>query len=139
MAETLLEAAKSFVPIIRANLDKIDSECRLPSELADAMAQKGLFGLYVPKCLGGPEADPITAFPVVEEISRADGSTGWCCFNGTALTSAVSRISVEAARFATVVTQRIAGDADPRILVGMVRARSRHQPEITHTLEGRST
>ena len=98
MAETLLEAAKTFVPVIRANLDQIDSECQLPSELAEAMAQKGLFGLYVPKCLGGPETDPITAFAVVEEISRADGSAGWCCFNGTALTSAVSRISIEAAK-----------------------------------------
>ena len=98
MAETLLEAAKNFVPLIRANLDQIDSECQLPSDLAEDMGNKGLFGLYVPKSLGGPEADPITAFPVVEEISRADGSAGWCCFNGTALTAAVSRISVEAAK-----------------------------------------
>ena len=98
MAETLLEAAKKFVPMIRADLDRIDSECQLPPELAEAMAQKGLFGLYVPRSLGGPEADPITAFPVVEEISRADGSAGWCCFNGTALTAAVSRISVEAVK-----------------------------------------
>ncbi len=62
------------------------------------MAAKGLFGLYVPKVLGGPELDPITAFPAVETISQVDGSAGWCCFNGTALTSAVSRISVAAAK-----------------------------------------
>ncbi|MDA1127980.1 MAG: acyl-CoA dehydrogenase family protein [Chloroflexi bacterium] len=98
MAENLLDAAKSLVPMIRANLDRIDSECQLPPELATAMAQKGLFGLYVPKVLGGPESDPITAFHVVEEISKVDGSTGWCSFNGTALTSAVSRITIEAAK-----------------------------------------
>ena len=98
MAETLLEAAKNLVPMIRANLDKIDSDCQLPDDLAEAMAQKGLFGLYVPRCLGGPESDPITAFHVVEEISKADGSTGWCSFNGTALTAAVSRITVAAAK-----------------------------------------
>ena len=98
MAEDLLEAAKNLVPLIRANLDRIDSDCQLPPELAEAMAQKGLLGLYVPKCLGGPELDPITAFQVVEEISKADGSAGWCSFNGTALTAAVSRITVAAAK-----------------------------------------
>ncbi|MCH7738024.1 MAG: acyl-CoA dehydrogenase family protein [Chloroflexi bacterium] len=98
MAESLLDAAKNLVPLIRANLDRIDSESQLPSELAEAMAQKGLFSLYVPRSLGGPESDPITAFHVVEEISSVDGSTGWCSFNGTALTAAVSRITVAAAK-----------------------------------------
>ena len=98
MAENLLEAAKSLVPMIRANLDRIDSECQLPPELAEAMARENLFSLYVPKCLGGPESDPITAFHVVEEISKIDGSTGWCSFNGSAVTSAVSRITVDAAK-----------------------------------------
>ena len=98
MAENLLDAAKNLVPMIRANLDQIDSDCQLPSELAEIMSQKGLFSLYVPKCLGGPELDPITAFYVVEEISKVDGSTGWCSFNGTALSAAVSRITIEAAK-----------------------------------------
>ena len=98
MAENLVDAAKELLPMIRANLGRIESECRLPPELATAMAQKGLFSLYVPKCLGGPELDPITAFHVVEEISKVDGSTGWCSFNGTALTAAVSRITVTAAK-----------------------------------------
>ena len=122
MAETLLEAAKKFAPIIRANLDQMDSECQLPSELAEAMAQKGLFGMYVPKCLGGPEADPITAFPVVEEISKADGSAGWCCFNGTALTAAVSRISIEA-------TKELFGD--PPDIRGSGSARSGGTAKVT--------
>ncbi len=131
MAETLLEAAKSFVPLIRANLDQIDSECQLPSDLAEAMGNKGLFGLYVPKSLGGPEADPITAFPVVEEISRADGSAGWCCFNGTALTAAVSRISVEAAK-------ELFGD--PPVIRGSGSARSGGTAKVTdggYVLNGR--
>ena len=98
MAEDLLEAAKNLAPMIRANLGRIESECQLPPELAAAMAEKGLLGLYVPKCLGGPQLDPITAFHVVEEISKVDGSAGWCSFNGTALTSAVSRITVAAAK-----------------------------------------
>ena len=98
MAESLVDAAKRLAPMILANVDRIDSDCQLPPELAAAMAQENLFSLYVPKSLGGPEADPITAFHVVEEISKADGSTGWCSFNGSASTSAVSRITVEAVK-----------------------------------------
>ena len=98
MPHSMLDAAKKITPIIKDNLDRIDSDCQLPPELAKAMNDEGLFRLYVPKVLGGPELDPITAYHVVEEISRADGSAGWCSFNGTALTAAVSRISVEAAK-----------------------------------------
>jgi len=98
MAESLLEAAKKLSPMIKANLDRIDSECQLPADLAKTMNDQGLLGLYVPKVLGGPELDPIAAFHVVEEISSADGSAGWCSFNGTALTSSVSRLSAEAAK-----------------------------------------
>ncbi len=98
MDETLVDAAKRLVPIISANVAQIDSDCQLPPDLAAAMAQEQLFTLYVPRCLGGPELDPITAFHVVEEISKADGSTGWCSFNGSAVTSAISRITIDAAK-----------------------------------------
>ena len=97
-ANGLLEAAKNIAPQIAANRDRIEAEGQLPPELAAAMARQQLFGLYVPKELGGPEADPITAFKVVEEIAQADGSAGWCVFNGTSVSSAVARLSPQAAR-----------------------------------------
>ena len=114
MAEYLVDAAKSLAPMISANVDRIDSECQLPTELAAAMAKKKLFSLYVPRCLGGPESDPITAFRVVEEISKVDGSTGWCSFNGSAVSSAVSRISVEAAKELFGDTPDIRGSGSAR-------------------------
>ncbi|PKB68357.1 MAG: hypothetical protein BZY81_02030 [SAR202 cluster bacterium Io17-Chloro-G4] len=98
MNDNLVNAAKNIVPMILANLDRIDSESQLPPELAAAMAKEQLFGMYVPKCLGGPETDPITAFHVVEEISKADGSAGWCSFNGTAVTTAIGWLPVETGR-----------------------------------------
>ena len=92
----------------------------MPSELASAMAKKQLFGLYVPKELGGPEADPITAFRVVEEIAQVDGSVGWCVFNGTAVSSAVARLSPRAAK-------ELFGD--PPLVLSSGSARSRGHRE----------
>jgi alkylation response protein AidB-like acyl-CoA dehydrogenase len=34
--------------------------------------------LWVPRSLGGAEADPMTLVRVIEEISRANGAAGWC-------------------------------------------------------------
>jgi alkylation response protein AidB-like acyl-CoA dehydrogenase len=122
MTANLVDAAKSFVPTILANLEQIDSEAQLPPDLSAAMAKKNLFSMYVPECLGGPESDPITAFHVVEEISKADGSAGWCAFNGSAVTSAISRVSVEAAK-------EIFGD--PPVVSGSGSARPTGNAKIT--------
>ena len=97
-SQELIAAAKSLVPEIKASRDTIEAEGQLPQGLAQRMADKKLFGLYVPKELNGPETDPVTAFHVVEEIAQVDGSTGWCVFNGTAVSSAVARISPKAAK-----------------------------------------
>ena len=122
MASTLLQAAKRLVPIIADNVSQIDSERQLPPELAKSMADENLFGLYVPRSLGGPELDPINAFHVVEEISKIDGSAGWCCFNGSTITSGISRVSESAGK-------EIIGDSG--ILVGSGSARPEGISKIT--------
>jgi alkylation response protein AidB-like acyl-CoA dehydrogenase len=122
MADNLIDIAKSLIPLIQSSLDRIDSERQLPSELASAMAQKHLFGLYVPKELGGPETDPITAFRVVEEIAQVDGSVGWCVFNGTAVSSAVARLSPR-------VAKEIFGD--PPLVLGSGSARAGGTAKLT--------
>ena len=98
MADDLIRVAESLVPEILSNLDRIDAERQLPPELATRLAGYRLFCLYAPDALGGPELDPLTAFRVVEIISSADGSAGWCVFNGSAVTSAIARLTVTAAR-----------------------------------------
>ncbi len=121
MPEDLVRVAESLVPEILANLDRIDAECQLPPDLAQRMAAHNLFCLYAPQALGGPELDPLTAFRVVETISRADGSAGWCVFNGSAITAAVSRLTVAAVK-------EIFGD--PPVMLGSGSAR----PEGTATI-----
>ena len=121
-ASELIASAKKIAPEIVANRDKIEAERQLPPDLAAKMAEKQLFGLYVPRELGGPETDPITAFHVVEEIAQADGSTGWCVFNGTAVSSAVVRISPKAAK-------EIFGD--PPCVLGSGSARAGGTAKVT--------
>ena len=121
MPEDLVRVAESLVPEILANLDRIDAECQLPPDLAERMAAHNLFCLYAPQALGGPELDPLTAFRVVETISRADGSAGWCVFNGSAITAALSRLTVDAVK-------EIFGD--PPAMLGSGSAR----PEGTATI-----
>ena len=118
----LIAAAKKIAPEIVANRDRIEAERQLPADIAAKMAEKQLFGLYVPRELGGPETDPLTAFHVAEEIAQADGSAGWCVFNGTAVSSAVVRISRKAAT-------EIFGDP-PRVL-GSGSARAGGTAKIT--------
>ncbi len=73
-----MAAARALAPLIHGFAEEIERSRRLPLPLVDAMAQAGLFHLWVPRALDGEEADPMTLVRVVEEISRADGSVGWC-------------------------------------------------------------
>jgi alkylation response protein AidB-like acyl-CoA dehydrogenase len=77
-SSSFVEAAKGLAPQIQASADDIERSRRLPLPLVDAMAQAGLFRLWIPRSLGGEETDPTTLVRVVEEVSRADGAAGWC-------------------------------------------------------------
>ena len=77
-SSSFVEAAKGLAPQIQASADEIERSRRLPLPLVDAMAQAGLFRLWIPRSLGGEETDPTTLVRVVEEVSRADGAAGWC-------------------------------------------------------------
>src|SRR5271165_1128735 len=82
---SLLDAVHQIEPVIRAHTADAERERRLPDAVADAMRAHGLNRMMRPRALGGLEADPITAFQVIEEISRIDSAAGW----NLQLTSAV--------------------------------------------------
>src|SRR5215471_8197964 len=77
-ASSFIDAAKRLAPRIQASAEEVEQSRRLPLPLVEAMAQAGLFRLWIPRSLGGEEADPMTLVRVVEEVSRADGAAGWC-------------------------------------------------------------
>jgi indole-3-acetate monooxygenase len=73
-----VEAARALAPLIRDHAEAIEANRRLPEPVVRALAEADVFRLLVPRKLGGVEADPLTACRVLEELSRLDGSTGWC-------------------------------------------------------------
>ncbi len=74
---SLLDAVHQIEPIIRAHAEDAERERRLPDAVADAMRECGLYRLWRPRAFGGLEVDPMTAFQVVEEVSRIDSAAGW--------------------------------------------------------------
>jgi indole-3-acetate monooxygenase len=96
-SSSFIEAAKGLAPQIKASADKIERTRRLPLGLVEAMAQAGLFRLWIPRSLGGEETDPMTLVRVVEEVSRADGAAGWCLGIGGTYGALAGYLSADAA------------------------------------------
>ena len=74
---TLLARAEGLAELIGHEAERSEADATLSPVVVDALQESGLFGLMVPKELGGEEADLPTVLEVYEEVCRADGSTGW--------------------------------------------------------------
>ncbi len=57
-----------------------DQHRRLPSALVEQLRRAGVFRMNMPKSWGGPEMSSMDQVRVVEALSRADASVGWCAF-----------------------------------------------------------
>jgi alkylation response protein AidB-like acyl-CoA dehydrogenase len=77
-AEALLAAARGLAPLVDTLRSRFDQDRMLPEPLAQALHAAGLFRMWVPRALGGAELDPLSFLTVIEELSRLDGSLGWC-------------------------------------------------------------
>lgn len=74
----MLAAAAALVPLIRAHRDEAEAIRRLPAPVVDVFRQAGLLQIYLPRSMGGPEQSPLEFFQIIETLSQADGSAGWC-------------------------------------------------------------
>jgi indole-3-acetate monooxygenase len=81
-ATRTLEAARGLGPKIRAAADEIEQGRRLPMHLVRDMQRAGMFRMAMPRTWGGPELDFLTQMRVIEALSMADASAGWCTMIG---------------------------------------------------------
>jgi alkylation response protein AidB-like acyl-CoA dehydrogenase len=105
----LIETARALAPRIRELADEIERERRLPPALVRELAAAGLFRLWMPRELGGDEVDPIVTMRVVEEVARADGSTGWCVMVAAQDAYFTPKLELEAARSFLTADDILAG------------------------------
>jgi alkylation response protein AidB-like acyl-CoA dehydrogenase len=85
----LLERARSISTLIEAEADTVERETRITRKLHDALVETELYWIALPRELGGAETDLVTCIEVIEEIARADGSTGWSYFVNLVTTAGV--------------------------------------------------
>ena len=98
MAPSPLEAAQKLAPLIRSSADETDAARELPRPLFEALADAGLFHLAVPRAIGGGEIDLPSYVEVIEEIGKADASTGWAVNQGAIYATYAARMPRDVAR-----------------------------------------
>jgi alkylation response protein AidB-like acyl-CoA dehydrogenase len=93
-----LEALEDMRPLVAARRGSFDSERRLPDDVFRALADAGLFRLWLPRSLGGAELTPHEFMDVVEAAAALDGSIGWLVGNGGGMSRAGGYLSPAAAQ-----------------------------------------
>jgi alkylation response protein AidB-like acyl-CoA dehydrogenase len=91
----MLDVVESIRPVIERNIERSEADLRLPPEVIDAILNAGLFRTWVPKDLGGLEADFKSGMRMIEAITRIYGSAGWVFANMTAATGQTAFMSPE--------------------------------------------
>ena len=74
----VVAGAKALAPLIKEYQEEMETLRRLSDPVVQGLANAGIFRAYYPRSIGGLEVSPLTFMEAIEEISRADGSTGWC-------------------------------------------------------------
>lgn len=79
----ILAAAGALAPVVEKRAAEIAGARRLPADLVAQMKEAGVFRMPMPRAWGGPEMTPRSQMEVVEILSAADPSVGWCAMIGS--------------------------------------------------------
>jgi alkylation response protein AidB-like acyl-CoA dehydrogenase len=90
---TVLEAVRKLSPEIAERADEIEKAKVVPADLLERLADAGAFRMFVARQYGGEEMSLPEAMAVIEEVSRADASTGWTVMIGADFAPVFARLS----------------------------------------------
>jgi len=96
--DEMLAKVRRLAPLVAEHRNAIERERRLPDAVFAACADAGLFRLWLPKALGGPELSPLEFMEVVEAAAELDGSVGWIVGNGGGMSRVAGYLPEAAAR-----------------------------------------
>src|SRR6202034_1814746 len=77
LRQDYLERAREIAPMLRDASDEIEKNRQTSEPIVQAMVERGIFKMLLPKSIGGGELDPLTYTAVLEILAAADGSTAW--------------------------------------------------------------
>ncbi len=75
--QDLPERAQGVAKLAAEHAEFADREGRLAEPVVEALHREGLFGMWVPRTLGGAELTPTESLQVIENLSYGDPSAGW--------------------------------------------------------------
>lgn len=78
-----LDRARSLEAEILGARVEMDRDRCIPVPLVQRLRDAEMFHLWLPRTIGGPQLHPVDLIAVIEELSRADGSVGWCAANAS--------------------------------------------------------
>jgi alkylation response protein AidB-like acyl-CoA dehydrogenase len=116
-----VQRARELAALVREYADEAERERRLAKPVVEALTRAGLYRVAAARSLGGAEAHPATQIRVIEEVSRADGATGWNLMIG------IENLGFLSAALEPATAKRIY--ADPGLVVsGALNALGRAEP-----------
>src|SRR6266852_1605273 len=98
LAQAYLERARELRPMLAAAGDAIERGREVTPEIVEAMIERGIFRMLLPRSLGGAELDPLTYTAVLETLARAEGSTAWCLGQNSGCSMIAPYLAPETAR-----------------------------------------
>lgn len=73
----LLQKATEIGPLMSQYIDEGETNRRIAKPVLQSLREAGFLRMFLPKSLGGNEADPLTTAKVVEEIARYNTAAAW--------------------------------------------------------------
>jgi alkylation response protein AidB-like acyl-CoA dehydrogenase len=73
-----LRRARELGPELDAAAEEIERRRELPEAIVEALVERGLFRLLLPRNHGGAELRPAAYVSVIEEVAKHDASVAWC-------------------------------------------------------------
>ena len=98
LAQTYLERARELKPMLAAAGDKTEAAREVAPEIVNAMIERGIFRMLLPRSIGGAELDPLTYTAVLEILAQGDGSPAWCLGQNSGCSMTAPYLSHEMAR-----------------------------------------
>jgi alkylation response protein AidB-like acyl-CoA dehydrogenase len=88
---------REIAPALTGAANEIDRNRELPGAVIDALVERGLFRLLLPRSLAGAELLPAQYVPIIEELAKTDASTAWCVNQNSGCSMTAAHLTPEVA------------------------------------------